>query len=418
MKQLYFAGALMFSAGLMAQNPVIEDSVILGPSYVNKAFYSLANGEEGQMVNTDWDLQFASHDVQNSTIRLNAGFGVAAWQYTAGDTSDWASIDTSGLAAANGWARLHDETTAYESGAFEQNATGFPNYGWGNYNQISHDVIGDQLFVMTTTNGTWKKVWIVGLYATTQEFVVKVADLDGQNETQFTVSRSGQASKNWLYYDVDAGQLINNEPDKSDYDLVFEKYEGLLAPGVYYPVTGVRLNRNVMAARVAGLPPVEADYTTVTMVDDISTVGHDWKSFAGMGFEVDDSMSFFIQDQVGDIWHLWFTGFVGSSEGKFIFNKQKVGSMSVANETAQITNLEVYPNPVSETLHLRLGSNQGGGSLHIVNLQGRVVYAQQMTGNQSMELSLDVASLGLSAGLYIVQFESASGMLSQKFVVR
>jgi len=67
---------------------------------------------------------------------------------------------------------------------------------------------------------------------------------------------------------------------------------------------------------------------------------------------------------------------------------------------------------------LRLGSNQGGGSLRMVNLQGRVVYAQQMTGNQSMELSLDVASLGLSAGLYVVQFESASGMLSQKFVVR
>lgn len=418
MKQLYFAGALMLCTGLTAQNPVIEDSVILGPSYVNKAFYSLANGEEGQMVNTDWDLQFASHTSMSSTIRLNGGFNVALWQYTNGDTTDWATIDTSGLAMGNGWDRLHDETTAYESGAFEQNATGFPNYGWGNYNQVSHDVIGDQLFVMTTTNGAWKKVWIKGLFATTQSYVVRVADLDGQNDTEFTVSRSGQASKNWLYYDVDAGQLLNNEPEKTDYDLVFEKYEGLLAPGTYYPVTGVRLNRNVMAARVGGLPPNEADYTTVTLTDDISTLGHDWKSFAGMGFVLDDSLSFFIEDQSGDIWHLWFTGFVGSSAGKFIFNKQQVGSMSVANEEAQNNSLEVYPNPVGETLHLRVGSNQGGGSLQIVSLQGRVAYAQQWTGNQSMELSLDIASLGLSAGLYVVQWESAAGLLAQKFVVR
>lgn len=135
----------MLCTGLTAQNPVIEDSVILGPSYVNKAFYSLANGEEGQMVNTDWDLQFASHTSMSSTIRLNGGFNVALWQYTNGDTTDWATIDTSGLAMGNGWDRLRDETTAYESGAFEQNATGFPNYGWGNYNQVSHDVIGDQL---------------------------------------------------------------------------------------------------------------------------------------------------------------------------------------------------------------------------------------------------------------------------------
>jgi hypothetical protein len=416
MKQLYFAGVLMFSAGLMAQNPVIEDSVILGPNYINKAFYSLANGEEGQMVNSDWDLQFASHTSMNSTIRLNSGFNVALWQFTNGDTTDWASLDTAGLGAATGWQRLYDETTAYESGAFEQNASGFPNYGWGTYNQVSHDVVGDQLFVMTTTNGAWKKVWIKGLFATTQSFVVRVADLDGQNDTEFTVDRSGQSSKNWLYYDIDGGQLINNEPDKTDYDLVFEKYEGLLAPGVYYPVTGVRLNRNVMGARVAGLPPNEADYNTVTLTDDITTIGHDWKSFGGMGFVLDDSVSYFVQDQTGDIWHLWFTGFVGAAEGKFIFNKQQIGSMSVANQEDAAPGLEVFPNPVSETLYVRLGAEKG--NLQIVNLQGRVVYAQQFEGNQGMHLNLDVASLGLSAGLYVVQWESASGMLSQKFVVR
>jgi hypothetical protein len=391
---------------------IVSDSVILGPSYANRAFYSLENSTVGTMPSTGWDLQLASHSVMSSTIRLNAGNGAAAWQYMAGDTANWASLDTAGMGASNGWMRIHDDINAYDPGAFEVNATGFPNYGWGNYNTISHDVVGEKLFVVKTTTGTFKKMWIVALHANTQTFELKVADLDGSNETTIDVVRAGQTGKNFLYLNLNTGAVTNPEPEKTTYELVFERYEASLSPGVYYPVVGVRPAVGIQNARVANVHVDDVTASSGTLSDDLVAIGHDWKAFANGSWQLADSMSFLIETRSGALYQIWFTGFVGQSGGKFFFNKRLLATASIENNNALAA--EVYPNPVSDILYVKT-QIQTPATLLLTDMQGRVWLSQTMENGTS---SIPVNQLGLSNGAYVVRVISEGKVFTSTVIIR
>ena len=62
-----------------------SNSVSLGSGYVNQSFYSLENGETGNINNENWDLAF-SIEAMSYSIRINDGKGVELYNYTAGDT--------------------------------------------------------------------------------------------------------------------------------------------------------------------------------------------------------------------------------------------------------------------------------------------------------------------------------------------
>ena len=209
MKLPVLFAAVAFGLTASAQT---ADSVIIGPAYPNKGFYSLSTGNVGQMPNTEWDLQFAAHSTMSSTLRLNGGFNVRAWEYTAGDSSQWAQLDTAGMGTSNGWLPIYDAMNSFDPGAFEMTATAFPNYGWGTYNQISHDIVGTKLFVVQTTSGSYKKLFIKALRAGTQELELRLANLDGSNEVNFSASRAGLIAKSWIYIDLDNASVLDPAP--------------------------------------------------------------------------------------------------------------------------------------------------------------------------------------------------------------
>ena len=62
-----------------------------------------------------------------------------------GDMNAWDAVDTSQMA---GWPALYNSDTTWLNGAFDRNATGHPDYGWGVYNSQTHDVIGDSIFII------------------------------------------------------------------------------------------------------------------------------------------------------------------------------------------------------------------------------------------------------------------------------
>lgn len=401
-----FTSVLLAAAMLVQAQTIVSDSVSIGAGYSKRVFYSLENGITGEMNANIWDLQFVTYKLQASTVRLNAGFGVQAWEYLSGDSADWNVLDTSGLGTENGWLRIYDDSHTYDPGAFEVTATGYPNYGWGNYNSISHDVVGYKLFVVKSRNGQYKKLFIKGLWSGTNSFEVVYANLDGSNEVNLNIARSNFNTKNFVYLNIENDSLLDAEPIRSGYELIFEKYETELSPGVYYPVTGVRAAPDVKTARVYGSD------NNVTVNDTIINIGHDWKTFSGGTYVIDDSLSFLVQARNGDLYQIWFTGFSGSATGTFYFNKQKIQTASV--EDALANAMEIYPNPAAEVLNINTGM-QSPLTVYVIDLNGRVLMQQSF---EQGEAQLRLAEAGLSTGTYVAYILTEGKAFSSKFVIR
>lgn len=77
-------------------------------------------------------------------------------------------------------------------------------------------------------------------------------------------------------------------------------------------------------------------------------------------------------------------------------------------------NLIVYPNPVRDELTVNLSSSENAVSLHIYDLQGRLVKSEKVGKNST---SQKVAVGGLVNGLYLLQLEMVDGQkVSGKFI--
>lgn len=60
----------------------------------------------------------------------------------------------------------------------------------------------------------------------------------------------------------------------------------------------------------------------------------------------------------------------------------------------------VFPNPVQQSLTVRLPENISGGTLKLYNLQGQLLFNSQLSNNEQLDVS------SLSTGLYILHLES------------
>jgi len=62
-----------------------------------------------------------------------------------------------------------------------RNATGHPDYGWGVYNTVTHNVTGDSIYVIKVGNEL-KKLWIIKKVSINNIYHIRYANLDGSNE--------------------------------------------------------------------------------------------------------------------------------------------------------------------------------------------------------------------------------------------
>jgi len=394
MRKLLSLLSVLIGFASLAQTEV---SLTLDASYTKKVFYSFENGEVGSMRNDNWDIAIATYSTQTASIRINGGFGAELFQYTGGDTASWNNLDTAGLSTLTNWNQCRDNQSAFEPSAFEANASGHPDYGWGKYNSVTHNVVGTSLFVLKTVVGDYKKVWIKEQIAIGNSIQIEVADLDNTNNYSKTINKS-VGSKNYVYLNLATETLMDNEPSNQTYDLVFTKYEGLAGPNAYYPLTGVVLNRGVKSAEVRGLPVEDADLATALFTEDIDVIGSDWKSFNMDIFQwkLQDSLSYFVEDLKGNIWHLWFTDWEGASTGNLKFMQQLVVTSNVS-ELENKSGIKIYPNPATENFTLQL--NEEVTQLSIFDVTGKMVYVNNNLNFN--ELNLSATELG--SGLFLVQ---------------
>ena len=393
----------------------INDSVYLLPSYLNQSYYNLDNGEISNENNNNWDLAFSAAG-GGASIRINGQSGIVLYNYPNGDTSAWASLDTSGI---NNWSSVYNSDNSWSNGAFNINASSSNplDLGWGIYSTITHHVTGDSLNVIKLSNGTYKKLQILKLSGGNYDF--RYANIDGSNEVITSISKSNYSGKNFGYYSLVNGTEIDREPLSIDWHLVFTKYITTLPSGLNYGVTGVLSNKNMQIAKAENVDVSTADYSSHTYISEINAIGYNWKSFnmANFSYDIQDSLCYFIKDDIDNIWKLQLTGFDGSSTGGIFFNIEKILS-SYINEHENLS-FHIYPNPSTNgylTIINDIDQVYENSSVNIFDINGRLVLHKKIihSGFTVKKINIDE----LDSGIYIVSLINGDKLINKKLIIQ
>ncbi|MEI6175058.1 MAG: hypothetical protein WCR01_15035 [Bacteroidota bacterium] len=164
---LFMLILFVFGFSAKGQGTMKSDSVVMSAGYANEVYYSMENGIIQTSPRATWDISFRTSK-RSSSILTNDGAGVVLYTYPKADTAGWASVDTAGLSS---WQPMYNDPTDWENGAFSRNAKGHPDYGWGIYNDVTHDLTGDSLFVIKLRDGSFKKLRIVKKFSSLDIYV-------------------------------------------------------------------------------------------------------------------------------------------------------------------------------------------------------------------------------------------------------
>lgn len=408
--QFLLAITIIFSNNIFAQS----ENISLLPNYSNQSFYSMENGEIKNNDATMWDIAFSTTQM-SSSIRINGGMGAELYLYPHGDTTDWNSFNSSNLSS---WTPVYNSDTNWFVGAFDKHSTSAFDMGWGMYNITTHNVLGDSLYAIKTTDGAWKKLWIRSLTSGTYYFTF--SDFDGSNEQNQYAQKNQDSTANFLYYSLDlVSPIINYEPNKQDWDITFTKY---ITPvqGMAYGVTGVLSNNGVKVAQVDNLPNPSnyTDYYQHTMMTEMNSIGYDWKDFdmSSFSYLINQNRCYFIKDLNEKIWRVIFSSFEGSSTGNIEFNKLDLtSSLSIDNLNRNISSFELYPNPTSGDVTIIYDSNSDLVEVKIFDITGKQVYSESIIGSSFQAKSLHTSNL--KAGIYLVSINSNGSIVQKKLIV-
>ncbi len=399
-------GVGMWAIGSLNAQTIIPDSAAMGAGYANDVYFSLDNGTVASPAAATWDIAFYTN-TWSAGIITNDGRGVTLWAYPAADTSGYVTLDTTGLSS---WTPLYNSIESWENGAFNRNSKNHPDYGWGVYNVITHDVEGDSIFVIKTRNGIYKKLWVVKKVSIQNTYYLRYANLDGSDEKLAEVNCTPYISKNFIAYDLESDQVIDREPAKDTWDLLFTKYTGLYGGSIPYIVTGVLNNIGSVANRFYPVAPDYLDWSAAPFSENREVIGWDWKTFdmGTMSYTVADSLIFFDSTQNGNIVRLWFTGFAGSSSGKFYFNHQLISGAGISN--AELSSLRIWPNPATGYVNVDLPE---AGTVTISDISGRQVIRQQVEIAGTTRIMFG----SLPSGIYLMRYYNGKQVQANRILV-
>lgn len=424
MKRLLYLLSITLAIPSFSQT-IISDSVSIEAGYANKAFYSLSGGNKGSMINNNWDIAVATYTLMTASVRINGGFGTQLWRYINGDTTAWNALDTAGLGSSTGWVQCFDQDTAFEPSAFEYGMTSF-DYGWGVYNNVTHDVVGTAVFFMKSYLGVYKKVWIKNQKAINNTMTIRIANLDNTGDTTVTFSKN-YLNKNYIYLSLADMNVMDPEPNRADYDLIFDKYLAYLnPPGQYYPVSGVRLNQNTKAYELRNTQVDDAindlDLMYTSASSNMTEIGHDWKIAPPPAWAMVDSLSYFVSSNNNqDIYQIWFTNFSGAASGKYYFNLRQLAWISVEENNQVLAKISVYPNPAAEWVNYTYSTKAGvDATMTLTDINGRMVYtcALPSTSGELKTQGFSPKSHNLKSGVYFLTLISGDKTEVEKLIIQ
>jgi hypothetical protein len=398
-KNILFIGLLLTVAVAKAQ-----ETVSIGAGYTDQSYYQLSTGATVMEPKNDWDIAFETAG-SGWSILINSAVGTGLWS-ASNDTTDFATLDTAGISS---WSQLHNADTSWAHGAFAQNQTGL-DLGWGTYDMITHKVIGDEIFVIKLASGDFQKIWIKSL--TSGVYTYRHATLDNAMDMTHTLSKSTYPTKNFVYFSLTNHTFLDKQPDAANWDLYFGQY-GASEIG-YYNVSGVLLNYGVQAIDVVGEDQASFnDFSSYTFESQLNIIGYDWKSYDfSAGWVLEDERLYFVKDQVGDVYKIYFTAFGGSANGDFEFNKELISSVSV--EESEINAFTIAPVPASNGITIVYDLTKEA-TFSVVNLEGKVLLNGVFSAGFNKE-TLDVSSL--TSGMYLIQVSTGTSFKTEKIIIQ
>ena len=400
---------------------IIEDSLSTGPNNENQTWYNLDKGVVHTKPLSDWHLGFEISGI-TSSILINSASGNELYHYPNGDTSNWDKIDTTGLSE---WKRLYNSDTSWLVGAFNQglDPKNELDLGWGAYNMSNHWVVGDSLYLVKLTDGSWKKLWLERLAGGAYDF--KYANLDGTNEKTSSLSKADFSGKNFGYFNLEKGTTVDIEPSSEDWDLLFTKYTTLIptGPGSYFPygVSGVLSNKKTAVTKIYPVEDPDAfkDHKKASDRSPINEIGYAWKKFDfnTSTYEIEDSTVYLVKKSNGAVWKIVMTGYSGTTTGQFNFYKELLGASSTSETSTESNDLIVYPTLVKrgETTTITSSASTERAELRLISLDGKVHWRKEIA--QSFT-TYHLPTTNLQNGMYILQLRDGANMITQKIIVQ
>lgn len=394
----------------------INDTVTLGAGGANQVWYSLSNDEQATQAKDNWDLAFDTKGIYTG-VRINSASGVMLWGYPKGDVSSWSTVDTTGLST---WDARWDSDTSWTYCAMGNYAN--PNdpfdLDWGVYDISTHHVLADSFYIIKLTDGSYKKLMIESLISA--KYTIKFADLNGSNEKTAVVDKTAFNAADFGYFSIVNNKTIQREPSHGDWDLVFTKYTGFVP--VPYTLTGVLHSRGVAAIKAEKIADINAynNYHAHTFTHEINTLGYNWKTYNGTGYDIADSTVYFVQNEDGDIWKVIFTGY-GSTDASIMFSKTKLGGLSINNTANElVATVALSPNPSfgsNVTVVYSFEQEQRGASIMVYDMMGKQVLADALSAGKGLHQYV-ISRDQLATGTYIVTVATPNGKATQKMIIK
>lgn len=395
---------------LMAQGPVVTDTVYTGLDYVNNKWYSLANDEAGQSVNNNWDIAFATATSPTAELTASILFNYKVGSvYAIPNSTPSLSFDTLATVNFSVLTALQNNDSSWAQGAINRAPVlGMYDYGFGTYNSTSHSVEANRIFVVKYTDNSVKKFYI-NLISMQGKYEIISADLgNGTVATTQDIVLSGYSTKNYVYYKINTNTIVDREPATTAWDFQFLQYPASISPGMQYSSFGILNNVGIEAVKVTGVTDVPnfQDHQSQTFSDYTNAIGYNWKNAQAQ--TVPSDVVYFVKVANGDIWKLVFTEFAtGSSmvsptaNNKNVFTKQNL-SVAGVDELSFIV-ADVYPNPASSAVNV-VADLKETTTISIINQMGQVLSTTEVagTGLVATTLSLD----GIENGVYYVRLTS------------
>ncbi len=269
----------------------------LEQDYKKQVYYSIDNNEiTSENLKTEWDLAFE--------------------------------------ASSNGWrivlnSSKFSKISKIESGNFNENISEdsliwnweIPlgiNYGTalGDYRTEEVFFVIDNGFNLSGLSNGYKKIKIEE--QNEYYYKIKFSNLDNTNLDSLKIYKNEEY--NFIYFSFTNG-IINIEPEKNNWDLLFTQYTHLyndpsLPPA--YLVTGVLINylNNTKVAKDTINNFENIKYNMVSSYnfsDYQNIIGFDWKEFDGSNYSITPNLTFIIETSSNRYFKLRFTDFYNSS---------------------------------------------------------------------------------------------------------
>lgn len=234
--------------------------VVIGSDYANQIYYDLETNSIIRQNNREvWDLAFEAGD-NGFHVLLNGSKIMAA---ALSSETDMTAL-TSDAGLTYGW--------DYPSGDWDSTVL-------NNWQSVGKVYAIDLGLSVTGVSLGKKKLKIVSVSDT--EYQIQFADLSSTSIQTATIPKSATAG--FTYFSMSGnGSVIDLEPNKETWDLLFTNYCHVFDSHTPYSVVGILSNRYGVKVQEVTTPFASLKYSDIVEAnfeDRLDVIGYDWKTY-------------------------------------------------------------------------------------------------------------------------------------------